>query len=138
MSSTETTATSRVGEYRTFGFALGVILGLLAAVWVWRGHHRLAAAAGTLGGVAVVLAAVAPSALRGVHRLFLRVGHVLGWVNTHLILILIYYLLFTPVALVLRLLGKKPLALGYDPATKSYWVPRPPETRGTERYERMY
>jgi hypothetical protein len=46
---------------------------------------------------------------------------------------LMFYLLFTPAALICRWIGKDLLRLKYDHAADSYWIPRdpagpPPET----------
>jgi branched-chain amino acid transport system permease protein len=46
----------------------------------------------------------------------------IGWVLSHILLRVIYYLVLTPVALVFRLAGRDPLALRRRDAT-SHWVP---------------
>jgi hypothetical protein len=39
---------------------------------------------------------------------------------------ILFYLVFMPVGLVMRLSGKDPLRLKFDPAAKSYWIDREP------------
>jgi hypothetical protein len=58
--------------------------------------------------------------LAPVQRYWLKFGHALGWVNSRIILGFVYYLLFTPVALVLRLLGKRPLDVKNRSSGASY------------------
>jgi hypothetical protein len=70
----------------------------------------------------VVLAAVAllyPPLLRPVYRLWGRIGLVLGWVNTRILLGLVFYLLFTPVGLIMRRF-RDPMARHFDPDARSY------------------
>ena len=48
-------------------------------------------------------------------------GGWLGAINTRIILSLMFYLLLTPIALVMKLLGRDPLQRRPDPAAPSYW-----------------
>jgi ABC-type glycerol-3-phosphate transport system permease component len=131
----KTTPTDR--EIRIFGLTLAGILGAMAAWQLWR--HRPVAGEILLGTALAVLAGLAwPPALRPVHAALIKIGAVLGWLNTRLILILVYYLIFTPAALVMRLAGRDPLSRRLDRKAESYWIPRggAPQTR--DRYEKMY
>ena len=44
----------------------------------------------------------------------MKIGHVLGWINTRIILGMVSFIMFAPVALVLRLLGKDPMQRRLD------------------------
>lgn len=55
-----------------------------------------------------------------------RTAEVLAGAVSLLLLGLVFFLLVTPAALVLRLTGKRPLPLGFDPKRKSYWIERRP------------
>ena len=68
----------------------------------------------------------------------MKFAHVLGWINTRLLLGLFFYLVMTPVALVLRLAGKDLLQQRLDRSAKSYWVKREPAPTDPERYERLF
>ena len=75
--------------------------------------------------LALALAAVAmalPALLRPVHAVWMRIGAVLGFVNTRIILGIIYLALFTPVALVLKLLKKDPMRRTFDTQAASYRI----------------
>lgn len=54
-------------------------------------------------------ALVLPTLLRPVYYAWLKLGNVLGWVNTHIIMGVIYFLVLLPIGLVMRALGKNPL-----------------------------
>jgi hypothetical protein len=62
----------------------------------------------------------------------------LGWVNTRLILGLVFYLIFTPTGLVMRLLGKDPLGLRFDRQATTYWLKRAPQDPSKKRYEKLF
>jgi hypothetical protein len=75
--------------------------------------------------VALVLwlfAYVYPLALRPVSKVWLTVGHWLGWFNTRVILGLMYYTVFFITGLAMRLMGKDPMARKLDSSTESYRV----------------
>lgn len=55
-----------------------------------------------------------------------RTAEVLAGAVSLVLLGLVFFLLITPAALVLRLTGKRPLPLGFDPTRKSYWIERRP------------
>ena len=61
----------------------------------------------------------------------------IGWVVSHLILTVIYYLVFTPIALAMRVIGRDPLNRQWEPDRKSYWQPRS-EITDIRRYYRQY
>ena len=48
----------------------------------------------------------------------------IGFVVSHVILSIFYFLIITPVGLVFRLAGKDPLHRKFDYAAKSYWLKR--------------
>jgi hypothetical protein len=54
----------------------------------------------------------------------MTLGHVLGWINTKIILGVVFYGLFTPMGLVMRLLGNDPMRQRLEPEAASYRVVR--------------
>jgi hypothetical protein len=123
---------------RTFGLGLAVVCAIVS----WRlTVHEHAPAARMLQGAAVlafVLAWSYPLALKPVYRALMAVAHVLGWINTRILLGLTFYLLFTPVALFFRLIGKDPLDRGIDRGVSSYWRPRAREELDRDRFEHQF
>jgi len=110
-------------ELRKFGlvFASGIalIFGLLLPwlfdrpwpLWPW-------IAAGGLAATGLLL----PPLLRPVFWLWMKFGHVLGWINTRIILGITFLLLFVPVALLFHLMGKDPMKRRLDPSARSYRI----------------
>jgi hypothetical protein len=48
----------------------------------------------------------------------------IGWVVTHVLLTAIYFAVFTPIGLALRLAGRDPMTRRLDPAATTYWIRR--------------
>jgi hypothetical protein len=61
----------------------------------------------------------------------------IGWSLSHVVLAAVYYLVLTPIGLVMRAAGRDPLARRFDRAAASYWIKRDPQV-STERYFRQF
>jgi hypothetical protein len=62
---------------------------------------------------------------------------VVGWVLSYVVLAAIFYVVFTAVGTLMRLLGYDPLARGIHRRASSYWVARAP-VADVQRYFRQY
>jgi len=109
-------------DLRKFGLIVGSLFGLLG-VWPALVHGRaLRTWAVTLAGVLAVSALVFPRSLAHIHQGWMKVGHVLGWINTRIIMGVIFFVLFTPLGLVMDLMGKDPMLRRFEPNLDSYRV----------------
>ena len=66
------------------------------------------------------------------------VGPDIGLVNTHLLLGLVFYTLFTGIGLTMRLFGRDPLDRKIDPDATSYWQRRDPSLLVREHFRRQF
>ena len=80
-----------------------------------------------LAGLALVvglLGLVAPRLIRPIYVGWMIAAFPIGWVVSHVVQALIFYGLFTPVALVFRLIGRDVLRRRRRPEVVSYFVPK--------------
>lgn len=120
------TTKTELKELRAFGLLVG---GVFAAIGLWPAVLHGASPrlwALVLAGALILLALAAPVALGPIHRIWMKVGHVLGYVNTRILLGLIFYVVLTPMGLVRRALGKDTLQKAFAPDTETYRVPKSP------------
>ncbi len=61
----------------------------------------------------------------------------IGWFISHLILASIYYLVMTPVGLLIRAMGREPLQRHFDSSLPTYWIVRRTDDR-VESYLRQF
>ena len=59
----------------------------------------------------IVMGLLIPTALAPVHRIWMKASLVMGWVNTRIILTVVFFVVLTPLGLLRRLLGKDTLGL---------------------------
>ena len=81
---------------------------------------------------------MAPSFMRLVFLGMSYAAWPIGFVVSHVVLALVYYLVMTPIGLVMSLLGYDPMSRSVDPNKESYWVERGKETRGPGAYFRQF
>jgi hypothetical protein len=63
------------------------------------------------------------SFLKLLYRYWMIFAKALGWVNSRIILTVFYFVIFSPLSLIMRLFGKDFLAANYD-NPESYWLPK--------------
>ena len=126
------------GGFRKFGLVLALVTFALAFVSIWRSRDNLVIPLFSLSGLFFVISLVYPAALSPLHWIMLKIAGYMGWINTRIILVLVYYLIFTPVALLFRLLGKDPLRRKFDRSAESYWIRREGKRKDAAHYERQY
>jgi hypothetical protein len=113
------------GSPQSFGFVMAGAFAVLAAIGLWRGSaHTLYFVAAAAGFAACALGA--PHWLQPLNKLWFRFGLLLNAVVSPLVMALIFFLAITPTALLMRALGKRPLALAFDRDAPSYWIHRTP------------
>jgi hypothetical protein len=95
---------------------------------VWRGEGIRLWAIG-LGGLLIPLGLLMPAVLAPVFKVWMKVGHVLGWINTRIILGALFYGLITPMGVVMRLFGWDAMRRVLVRDVESYRVVRQPRPR---------
>jgi hypothetical protein len=116
-------------ELRQFGLVVGGVFSVIG-LWpvVFRGESpRLWAM--ILGSLLIALGAMVPQTLKQVHHGWMKIGHVLGSINTRIILGIVYYLLITPMGMVMRLMGKDPMHRALEENVDTYRVVRAVRSR---------
>jgi len=123
-------------SHRAFGFTVGGVLAVGAALTGWRGHAIRAEVLGAMAAALVVAALVRPAALRGLAAVWSRIGHALGWVNSRILLTGMFVIILWPIGMVGRLCGSDPL----DARRRggSFWRAYSGRVRDPKHYERMY
>jgi len=115
-------------ELRQFGMTFAVILAVLFGLlipWFRFGFSNLQAWP-TWPWIAAVLiftwAVVHPASVRFLYAPWMKFATVAQWVNTRLIMLLLFYLVMLPIGLLLRLFGKDSMQRRFDPDADSYRV----------------
>ena len=109
-------------ELRKFGLVTAGMLILffdLLIPWIWdiaRPVWPLYPAV-----ILVSMALIIPAALGPVYNVWMRFAEALGWVNTRIILSVIFFVIFFPFGIIMRMFND-PMRRKFDPAADSYRV----------------
>jgi hypothetical protein len=109
---------------RNFGLLVGGVFGAMG-VWPTIVRHqdaRLWALAVAVG--LIVPALTVPRLLTPAYRIWMTIGDALGWVNSRLLLGVVFYGLVTPMGIAMRLWGRDPMRRRFEPGADSYRVLR--------------
>jgi len=128
---------TNIHNLRKFGFTLGIILLVISLVMLLR-HSRQSIVLLYVALVLFFLATLIPAILKPLYVFWMRLALVLAWVNTRLILVLIYYLLITPISIIIRVFGKDLLDRVIKEDKDSYWLDKPNKVLSTEDYQRQF
>ncbi len=123
-------------QLRSFGFTVG---GIFVLIGLWPLLLRAADPrwwAIVVAACLIIPAAIYPTSLAWPYRGWMLIGHLLGWINTRIILGFVFYLVVTPIGLYRRWLGKDPMGRQLRPDLDSYRVPRNsrPSSHLTKQY----
>lgn len=113
-------------ELRQFAVAMLVGFFLIGLMVAWR-RHQWGTATYLLWGIGLALAVggLLPGIGRAVYLMVYLPTSILGFIVSHLLLTLIYFFVFTPIGLLLRLAGKDPLRLQVpENERKAEWIRR--------------
>lgn len=114
---------------RSFGITFTVVFALLAA---WLFLRKGLPIWGSLSLICSVLFLVAafvnPVLLTALNRAWFRLGLMLHKIVNPIVMGLLFFLVFTPTGIVMRLIGKDLLGLKRTPIRSSYWIRRDAET----------
>ncbi|GAA5214159.1 SxtJ family membrane protein [Corallincola platygyrae] len=114
-------AASDKGELRKFGLGFAALLALFfwALLPWWIGYERSLWPI-YAGGVIAALAFVLPITIYPLFRVWIVIALILGWINTRLILGVVFFLLIMPLGGWLYWRGKLHFKQGFDPKRESY------------------
>ena len=88
-------------------------------------------------GLAAVVGLAAPKAIKWLFVGLMLLTFPIGFVVSHVVLVLLYYVILTPLGVGLRIFGSDPLSKSLEPQRESYWQPRE-QIEDPERYFRQF
>jgi Saxitoxin biosynthesis operon protein SxtJ len=97
------------------------------ALWqaLARGRGDLGMSIGTLALVVGLAGLTRPEWVRLIYIGWMVLAFPIGWTVSQAILLILYFGLFMPIALVFRLIGRDPLHRARRAGVESYWAPKP-------------
>ena len=106
-------------EGRKFGLTVGTAFGVFGGIALWRGHELAAPVLWALGGLLILGAALFPAQIKPVERVWMAAALQISKVMTPIVMGIVYFLVLTPIALLVRSAKGNPLVHGGG--GRGYW-----------------
>ncbi len=125
-------------ELLWFGPLFALFAGLIGMIILRRFEApRVAYGIWSVAAAIIVLYYAIPPIRKPLYLGWIYSAFPIGWVISHVLLIAIYYLLITPIGILMKLVGYDPMTRTFDKNESSYWVKRDPNLEKS-RYFKQY
>jgi len=124
-------------ELKKFGITMGLVLLSIALLILLR-HKAIATAILIISAVFLLLAFIRASVLKPVDFFWMKLAFILAWLNVKLLLFILFYLIFAPIGILMRLLKIDLLDRKIDKNKSSYWIKKEKEQFKQADYERRF
>ena len=122
-----------------FGYGLGVIASVCGIVGgIKHGFHFISVIFFVCSFFFISVTSLDRQALKLSYGIWMKASHMIGQIVTTLILSAVFILIFIPIGLFFRLIGKDYLERQIDPTAKTCWHKRKEELFKKERYQQQF
>ncbi|MBN2326505.1 MAG: sxtJ [Candidatus Omnitrophica bacterium] len=128
-----------IKELRGFGVGMTLFCAALGGLLFWRGSAEWAYRLWIIGGVVFLAPAILfPRGLRPIFIVWTAIAKRLSWVISRIVLLLIFFVLFTFVSLIQKIIRRDPLERKFPGDESSYWIDRSKEEYNPNHFERLF
>ena len=124
-------------DLRSFGVTIGIILLLIAGFLFFKEKESFQIffyLAWPFIGIGLII----PIILKPIYIVWMVFAVILGWFMTRVILSLLFYVIITPIGVVLRIFGKDFLEIKKQSVQGSYWNQRDSNLEKNQNYEKQF
>ena len=108
---------------KSFGILFGLVF-IIVSVWPLFYSNSLRIWSLILAIIFFLLAFLKPSLLKPFNNAWIKLGELLGRIIAPIMMAIVYFLILTPISLLVRLFGKDLIGLKFSNDIKSYWIKR--------------
>ena len=124
-------------DLRSFGVTIGIILLLIAGFLFYKDKESFQIFL-YIAGAFIGFGSIIPIILKPIYIVWMVFAVILGWFMTRVILSLLFYVIITPIGLVLRIFGKDFLDIKKQAVQGSYWNKRNSNVEKNQNYEKQF
>jgi len=125
-------------QLRKFGFILSFgMIGIFGVLIPFLKDHLMPSWPYAIGIVILIPTLIQPLWLKAIYTPWMKLGAILGWFNTRVLLGILFFFLITPMGIIMRLWKKDPMQRSFDKNKQSYRILSHPE-RNSQHMEKPY
>jgi len=108
---------------KSFGLLFFLVF-LIIGLWPLKNGDNLNVYFVAISGIFLILGLINSKLLSPLNKIWIKLGEVLGIIIAPIVMFLVYFIVLTPVSLIVRLFGKDLLGLMFLKKKDSYWIKR--------------
>ena len=108
---------------RSFGILFFVVF-LILSLWPLQSGNNLNFYFLVVSFIFLILGALNSKLLSPLNKAWIKFGEILGLIIAPIVMSLVYFVILTPVSLIVRLFGKDLLGLKFIKENETYWIKR--------------
>jgi Saxitoxin biosynthesis operon protein SxtJ len=124
-------------DLKKFGLMVGSVFILLTMLLFWK-HKALYFYFGIIGLFLLLNGVLFPKILKPINKVWMIIAILLGWVSTRFILVILFFIILTPMGFFSRFFKESFLDLKIDDSRKSYWEQRHKDNPSPSHYEKQF
>ena len=124
-------------DWKKFGITMGIILAIIGFFLLWEKNNYFEYSF-LLAATFLITGLFLPYVLKPVYKAWMALSVVMGFIMTRVIMVIIFYLIVTPIGLIASMTGKNFLDMKIDKSAKSYWIVREKAQKVKSDYERQF
>ena len=114
----------KIGSNRSFGFVFFIVF-FIVAFWNFRGEFsQIRTIPLYISLVFLILGLINSKLLTPLNKLWFKLGMLLGAIIAPFVMMLVFFIVVTPIGLIMKLMGKDLLNKKINKNIKSYWISR--------------
>ena len=114
----------KIGSNRSFGFVFFIVF-FIVAFWNFRGElSQIRTIPLYISLVFLILGLINSKLLTPLNKLWFKLGMLLGAIIAPFVMMLVFFIVVTPIGLIMKLMGKDLLNKKINKNVKSYWISR--------------
>ena len=122
---------------RKFGLIMGLFFSIVAAALFIK-HRQSTLPAAIVSLVFFLIVISMPSLLKYFYIVWMKLTFILSWFNTRLLLCVIFYLVLSPIGMIMRIFRVDFLERRFNPSLASYWKARGKKQSLPEDYSKQF
>ena len=108
---------------KSFGLLFFIVF-LILGLWPLKNGESLNYYFILISLIFLILGIINSSLLTPLNRLWVKFGEILGLIIAPIVMAIVYFIILTPVSLIVRLFGKDLLGINFTKNSNSYWIER--------------
>ena len=120
-----------------FGLMMGLFFAIIALV-IFIKHRQSTVPVTVISLIFLLMTISMPSLLKYFYIVWMKLTFMLSWFNTRVLLCAIFYFVFSPAGLIMRIFRVDPLKRKFAPGTTSYWKVKDKKESVSEDYSKQF